>query len=343
VRDVTVSVIMAVHNGEPFLREAIESILGQSFADLEFIIANDGSTDGTPSILADYARSDARVVLIENSTNIGLTRSLNRCLEPARGRYIARQDADDVSLPQRLAAQMDYLEAHPDIGLLGTAYTEIDPAGRPGAVRRLPPNDTGIRWRMLFHNPFCHSTVVFRRGLLIPHPAAGGRASFPPSASGLNPRTPVAGYDLSLPCAQDYELWSRLLQRTRAANLPEPLIKHRVHNASISATRLDEQTRICSRVSARQIAQLAAGLPLSPAEVDRLRTWTAAFSERLWPEDLPLGRKFLQILVAFEAAEGLDREVVARIVSCWHERVRAAVGEHAWLEMAGGPLCCNGS
>lgn len=359
---------MAVHNGEPYLREAVESVLNQRLAgpvgrvrrpDIEFIIIDDASTDATPAILAEYAAADARLLVLRNETNVGLTRSLNRALQHATGRYIARQDADDISLPHRLAAQLDYLENHPEIGLLGAAYTEIDLTGSPGAVHRPPPTDTGICWRMLFHNPFCHSSVMFRRGLLqnrvdgfihcsgrppcrpLSHqPSETGRALPVGPASprgegdqGGSPNTRFGGYDPTLPYAQDYDLWTRLLHHTQGANLQEPLILYRVHETSITATRLKEQTEICTAISARQIAELAPSIPLTRDEVDRLRTWTAQFPKRLSPSDLPLCRKFLEILQAFETGPNLAPDVKQRIRECWRSRIRAAAGESAWAEM----------
>jgi len=110
-----VSVAMAVYNGERYLRQAVDSVLAQTFCDFEFLIVDDGSTDSTPEILAGYG--DRRVVVISNSQNVGLTRSLNRCLERARGEYVARMDADDVSMPTRLEKQAAYLDRHPAVGL----------------------------------------------------------------------------------------------------------------------------------------------------------------------------------------------------------------------------------
>ena len=115
-----VSVVMSVYNGERYLAEAIDSILGQSMSDLEFIVIDDGSTDGTPRILEKYTARDERVWVVRNERNLGLTRSLNRCLSLARGEYFARQDADDISLPERLALQVQLLDANPHVGAIGT-------------------------------------------------------------------------------------------------------------------------------------------------------------------------------------------------------------------------------
>jgi len=120
----TVSVLMPVFNGEQFLRPAMNSILNQTFTDFEFIIVDDGSTDHSREILNSY--TDSRVRLICNESNIGLTDSLNRGLEAASGNYIARMDQDDISLPERLAKQVAFMDSHPEVGVCGTWAKDID-------------------------------------------------------------------------------------------------------------------------------------------------------------------------------------------------------------------------
>jgi glycosyltransferase involved in cell wall biosynthesis len=197
---------MSVYNRSEYLREAIESILSQTLKSFEFIIIDDGSTDGTWDILTEYAIQDQRIALVQNGKNLGLSQSLNKGLVLAQGNYIARQDADDVSLPKRLAAQIGYFEQQPRVGLLGTAYHIMNSQGQQQAVYRHPETDTEIRWQMLFHNAFCHSCVMFRREFL-------NRGDL--------------FYDENLPCSQDYELWNRMLQQTSAANLKTPLVAWR--------------------------------------------------------------------------------------------------------------------
>ena len=153
------TVLMSVYNGSRFLREAIESILNQTFYDFEFIIINDGSTDRTAEILATY--QDKRIRIVRNSDNIGLTKSLNEGLKLARGKYIARQDADDISLPKRLERQISYLEAQPDIALLGTWANSIDERGKILWEMRPPSDPSLLRWSMLFNNNMIHSSVMF--------------------------------------------------------------------------------------------------------------------------------------------------------------------------------------
>src|SRR5437016_6143907 len=132
----TVSIIMAVHNAERFLAAAVESVLAQSFGDFEFIIVDDGSSDDSGAILRQFAKQDDRIHLIARE-NRGLTCSLNEMIAEARGEFLARMDADDLALPQRLAVQVKFMQEHPDVVLLGGAYELIDEAGR--ALTTLTP------------------------------------------------------------------------------------------------------------------------------------------------------------------------------------------------------------
>ena len=161
-----VTVLMSVYNRSKYLREAIDSILSQTLMSFEFIIIDDGSTDGTWDILTEYADQDQRIALVQNRKNLGLSQSLNKGLVLAQGNYIARQDADDVSMLERLAAQIGYFEQQPRVGLLGTGYYTINSQGQQRAVHLHPETDTEIRWQMLFHNAFCHSSVMFHREFL---------------------------------------------------------------------------------------------------------------------------------------------------------------------------------
>lgn len=129
-RKPAISVLMGVYNGERFLGEAVESILNQTFADFEFIICNDCSTDASAEMLKAYAAADSRIVLLENERNMGLAATLNRCLTVARGAFVARMDCDDRSLPERFAFQQQFLTQHPEIDVLGTAAEYIDDNGQ---------------------------------------------------------------------------------------------------------------------------------------------------------------------------------------------------------------------
>ena len=226
-----VSVLMTVYNGERYLRKAIESVLSQTFRDFECIVIDDASTDGSKSILSSF--TDNRLRIFRNLTNIGLTLSLNRALDLARGRYVARMDADDVCQPARFEKQVYFLESHADIGLIGCGVTTIDESGNRIGDWLCPQDDVAIRWQMLFESPFAHPAVMLRRQILV--------------ANRLT-------YDSAFRVAQDYELWTRLLNHTKGANLSELLLEYRIHNDSASSRRGDEQRSNQLKVGLRTFA-----------------------------------------------------------------------------------------
>jgi glycosyltransferase involved in cell wall biosynthesis len=221
---------MSVHNGMPWLAEAVQSVLGQSVADLELVIVDDGSTDGTADFLAGL--DDPRVEILRQP-QAGLTRALNRALARARGALVARLDADDVTAPDRLARQLAFLDAHPEVGLLGTGAREVDAGGREVRVVRPPAGDGDLRRALIRENPFVHSSVMLRRELV----------------------QRVGGYDERLAVAQDYDLWLRLAHHTRLATLPEPLVTRRLVPGRVSAVRDADRLRTEARCRLRAVAR----------------------------------------------------------------------------------------
>jgi glycosyltransferase involved in cell wall biosynthesis len=213
-----VSVLMAVRNGEMFVREAIDSVLGQTLRELELVVVDDGSTDRTPAILAAVA--DARL-RVHTQRPRGLTHALAAGFAHVRAPLIARLDADDVARPQRLARQCAFLAAHAEIGLLGTAAREVDATGRLVRLITPPTDDAAIRASLIRANPFVHSSVVMRREV-------AERAG---------------GYDPGRPVAQDYALWMRMSRITRLANLPDVLVVRRLMPGRVGATRDGDRLR----------------------------------------------------------------------------------------------------
>lgn len=211
-----VSVLMAVHNCEPYLREAVDSILAQTFTDFEFIVVDDGSTDRSADVIASY--SDPRIIFVRNDKNLGLTASLNRGLELARGEYVARMDGDDVSLPERLARQVAFMDANPGVGACGTWATDIDEAGRVKGGRETPTGDEldNFYWRVSLIHPSAMFRFDRRRG----------------------PR-----YNPEVRYSQDYDLWLRVAAVSRLSNLPEHLLLYRVHGGSVTASNAENQAR----------------------------------------------------------------------------------------------------
>jgi len=206
-----VSVVMPVLNGEKYLRLAIESVLNQTFSDFEFIIINDGSTDETEKIINSY--NDPRIKYIQNSENLGLSKSFNIGIRATTGELIARMDADDISVNDRLEKQVKYLKNHLDISILGSAIIRIDESGQKLGVSSRPTSHEGVKWQSLFSTPLFHPTVMARAVVL---------------KGNL--------FDENLHNSEDYELWSRLLftTSTRFANLREPLLRYRVFSKSFT-------------------------------------------------------------------------------------------------------------
>lgn len=223
-----VSVLMGVWNGAPQVREAVESILSQTMADLELIVVDDDSSDATPAILASFR--DPRLQVIRRSRG-GLTSALNAALRLSRAPLVARLDADDLALPERLERQLAFLSAHPDVGLLGTAAREVDASGGEVAIVRPPTGDAGIRRALIRRNPFVHSSVVMRRAAM----------------------EQAGGYDEAFPVAQDYDLWMRMSRVTRMANLPEHLVVRRLRPGRVSEARDTERLRAEASVRWRAV------------------------------------------------------------------------------------------
>lgn len=220
-----ISVLMTVYNAGRHLAPAVESILSQSFRDFEFVIVDDASTDGSLEVLKALAAGDGRIRVIENSINKGQTACLNQGLGEARGRWIARQDADDVSLPGRLEAQWRVVCSVPDLVLVGVNGWIIHEAGGVAGMIHVPLRDSGIRWAMGWRNPFIHTGVMFRSG--------------------------DGCYDEEFRICQDWELWSRLAERGRVANVGQRLVAYRHVERSLSHSAGDRTERECVEIVGR--------------------------------------------------------------------------------------------
>lgn len=243
-----VSVLMPVYNGERFLGEALSSIQRQSFRDLEIVVVDDGSTDGTAAILDAAAASDPRIRILHQA-NAGHVRALNAGLQQVRGRYVARMDADDIARENRLEEQARFLNDHPDVAVVGTAATVIDARGVEGTSVRFPTEHGVLRWTMCFMSPIIHPTAMLRTDRL--------RAT--------------GGYDASMRHAEDYDLWLRLSRVGRLANIDAPLLLLRKHDANVSTQRPADERRHALGVARCAMEDLL-GAPVSPEDVDRV--WT---------------------------------------------------------------------
>jgi GT2 family glycosyltransferase/radical SAM superfamily enzyme YgiQ (UPF0313 family) len=212
-----ISVVMSVYNGAAHLEEAVTSILQQTYANFEFIIVNDASTDGTGEILQKI--DDCRVLVITNPHNLGLTKSLNIGIKAARAPYIARMDADDLSLPHRFERQRQFLEEHPDYALVGSPYYQIDDNSRIRTLIEVPTRDADLRAGLRQQNWFGHGSVMMRREAV----------------------RQMEGYDEQFEYAQDYDLWLRISEHFKIGNLEEPLYCWRASASCLSHSKSQEQ------------------------------------------------------------------------------------------------------
>lgn len=267
-----VTVLMSVHNGGRYLHEAVHSVLAQTWRDFEFFIIDDASTDQSVAVIESFA--DPRIRLLRNRENLGLTRSLNRGLREARGEFIARQDADDLSAPERLALQIVTLDAHPEVPLLGSQAWLIDARGHSRGVRNLPLEPISIRWESLLDNPLIHTAVMFRTAVV---------------------RDDAGGYDESFACCQDYALWARVLAKSPVLNLRARLVSVREHAASISATRGPESRLLVEKVVRSLLAKLLPSLALSDSQIALL----CQYRHHLAPTEVPA---FHELLTALETS-----------------------------------------
>lgn len=232
-----VSVVMSVYNDSCYLKESVESILNQSFTDFEFILIDDGSTDDSWDILTHYSRSDRRIKVVKNEQNIGLTKSLNKGLELAQGEYIARQDSDDISLPERLRLQTEFLDSHIDVGAIGTGAKIIDEKGQILGFRHVDTDHERLKVFLLINNNFLHSSLMARQQLV----------------------KQIGGYNENLRYAQDYALWWDISEIARLGNLPEPLILLRTSTNNITSKKRLEQLSCAYKISFKAVTDSLKG------------------------------------------------------------------------------------
>ncbi|MBU1863212.1 MAG: glycosyltransferase [Candidatus Omnitrophica bacterium] len=229
----TVTVVMSVYNGEKDIRKAIDSILDQTFSDFEFFIINDGSTDTSKKIILSY--NDSRIHLIENEKNIGLTPSLIKGLQLAKGTYIARIDIDDVAMPQRFREQVNMFNQNQQLGLLGTWYYEVSDTQK---IKKTPsPDSVILRWNLLFGTTFGHFSVMIRSEAY----------------------RDVGGYNPACTVAQDYELWSRIARKWEIGMVPKILGTRRICKGSISLNKETLQQESAEQTSIRNLLLLTKG------------------------------------------------------------------------------------
>lgn len=295
---------MVTCNVERFLAESIQSILGQTFTDFEFIIVDFGSTDKTKAIISSYAAKDSRIRLHEISS-CGLAEARNAGCSLARGQYIAIMDADDISVPDRLMLQAAFMQEHPEVGLLGGVTECIDATGASLPIRShdFPYEDGEIRAALAVRCPFCQPTVLIRKDAFV---LAGG-------------------YRRVFAQAEDYDLWLRISEHFQCANLKESLLKYRIHPYQVSMRRRSEQT-LCVLAAQASAAARKTGAPdglnsiteITPATLSSLGVTRATQERRIvndcrdWIRNMRLAGEGAAALVAAMEVVQTDWEFVER-------------------------------
>jgi glycosyltransferase involved in cell wall biosynthesis len=271
-----VSVLVSVHNDAHFLGAALDSVLHQTFRDLELIVVDDASTDETPSVFTAIA--DRRLSVLRNDERLGLAASLNRALDHATGKYAARLDADDIALPQRLARQLERIRGTPPVGIVGSGVVDLDVDNHRGRTHLMPTGAKALRWLALFSSPFFHPTVLVDRELLDTH--------------GLR-------YDPAFLESEDYDLWTRLFAFADGDNIRDALVLKRAHPRQASQHRAELQESFQRQVALREIRRVAPGVEAELA-------WRVGARKRPPPR---AAKPFLRLLAAFEREHGRDRAV----------------------------------
>lgn len=233
-----ISVVMSVYNGEDYLSEAIESLIGQSFTNWELIVINDCSTDSTPQILAGFAAADSRIKVYTNEVNLKLPSSLNKGIGLSTGKYVARMDADDICLPTRLEEQFRFMEENPELALSSCRFMTLKNGVYASGGAGGRTDHEALKAMLLVANPILHPGVIAKRQVMTQYP-----------------------YDTSLTCTEDLELWTRLVMAgLKIAIQPECLLIYRLHDKQITGTTLDRQRTEVLGIQKKYYASLLEGM-----------------------------------------------------------------------------------
>ena len=245
---VTASVVLPAYNGERFLRPAIDSVLAQTLTDFELIVVDDGSSDRTPEILAEYAAKDSRVRVHRHPVNLGFRQALNTACRLAQGEVIATMGHDDISLPRRLERQVNFFARCPTVGAVGSSVQVIDELGNPQQVKQYPENPALVAWSMLFFSAIAHPAMTVRRDCL-----------------NLDEAYPAG----CLGGTEDYAVASRMSLTAGLANIDEVLVLYRSWPGNMTSTRWAAQEEGAVRIAGSLAASV--GLKLTSDEISVLR------------------------------------------------------------------------
>ncbi len=263
------SVLMPVFNSERFVAEAIESILTQTFKDFEFLILDDASTDRSFEIIKDFENKDPRIKVYQNEKNLGVVASRNKLINLSKGKYIAWIDSDDVAIETRLKKQVNFLEAHPEIGMTGAYPIIIDENGKKIRKWWFETDPQKLKIELFFHSPFLSSSIVIRKSAL-----------------------PQNYYDSRFPVAEDFDLYSKIAEGFDIANIPEFLVKYRINSKGLSKSNTEKMERLSVQVIREHAERL--GIKLEENTIKNLRK--AKTSLKITSEEVTEIEKSLTLL-----------------------------------------------
>ncbi len=285
-----VSVIMPVYNSSRYLKDAINSILSQSYKNIELVIVNDGSTDLSRNIILSY--SDPRIRLFENERNSGIVYSRNKGLQEARGKYIANLDSDDIALPERIEKQVNFLENHSDYGMCGTFFFTMDHNGKLLKKRQFPTNNRNIKTFLILGNCFCNSTVMIRAKL----------------AKGLK-------YIEQYYVGEDYELFYRISKITKVGNLPFYGSCYREHDSSISVAKLNDMLAIVNKINDQILIDLNIRVSEMDMEIHRnfINSNIGFFNNDIRIKELE--NWLIKFYTIIKSKNGFDHKLIYRLIT----------------------------
>ena len=265
-----ISVLMPVYNVEQYVRQAIESILSQTYTDFELIIVNDGSTDRTHEII--YSFQDDRI-RIYNQNNQGISSARNHLIELAAGKYLAWMDGDDISFPFRFERQISFLERHPDFIMVGSSAFIIDKNGKYRKMMFSITQDEKIRWQMLFNNSFANSSVVFRSDIVVKQ-----KLKF---SSGL--------------AQEDYRFWIELIKFGKSKNILYPLIAYRTHDNQVTKRYEKERNKIKHSIIIDNLKHFEKSITYN--DVDVIKNWYWGIKRDIDKNDIKSFEKLVKIVI----------------------------------------------
>lgn len=296
--NIAVSIIMSVYNAENYLNEAIDSILNQTFQDFEFIIVEDASTDSSYKILKEY--EDKRIKIIRNKSNIGLTRSLNKALKYATGKYIARMDADDICMPTRLEKQIHYMEKHRNVALISCSFMRFGESEQKTIIRM---NEVQIKGQLMFGSVLPHPGFIFRREIYSKYKIR---------------------YNEKMKYAQDYDFQVRVARKFKIACLPDILIKYRVSDKQISSQKSLEQQECANRVRQSQLYYY--GIKCNQKQIELIRRiYMDEQSEFKIPQIMNAYIFLIRIVVKMNQSKFAEKKVISEIAVSYISKLNRVI------------------